>query len=414
MKVIKHILPNGLKILIHHNSFTPISVLNILYNVGAKHENPDKTGFAHLFEHLMFEGSRNVPEYDHVIEEIGGENNAFTNNDFTNFYVSFPGNNLDVVLWAESDRMNDLDINENKINIQKQVVIEEFKQRYLNAPYGRASHELRKLAYQIHPYRWPTIGVEPAHIERATLEDVQNFYQNWYNPDNAILVYSGPIHPDEVLKKVEFWFGNIKKNKTSHVDLPVEPVQTEKRQKIIHEDVPFRAVYRAYHMPSRLHPDYPVCDLISDLFSEGRSGRLEQHLVKEKSIFSSITAYVGGDIDPGLFYIVGELKEGVSWENALSALDKELESICQGEFSDDELTKAINQHQFVFSSSLISSQEKAFQLAFFELLGDWSQLLQQNHIYQSITREDIVRVAKEIFAETNCSEILYEPSKQLS
>ncbi|MCX7696570.1 MAG: insulinase family protein [Bacteroidales bacterium] len=409
MNIIKHTLSNGLKVLISKNTSTPISYVNILYNVGAKHEDPEKTGFAHLFEHLMFGGSRHVHEYDHVIEEIGGENNAFTNNDFTNYYVSFPGNNLDTVLWAESDRMNDLAINEEKLTIQKQVVIEEFKQRYLNAPYGRASHELRKLSYQVHPYRWPTIGLELNHIERATLQDVQTFYEKWYNPDNAILVYIGPIDPEEVFKKIEYWFGDIRKNRTIHLPLPAEPSQTEKRQKILKENVPFRAVYRAYHMPSRMDPQYVVCDLISDLLSEGRSGRLEQHLVKDNPIFSSISAYVGGDIDPGLFYIVGELRENVSWNQALTALDKELHAICEGNFSDDELIKAINQHQFVFSSSLVSMQERAVQLAFFELLGDWSLLLRQNQIYQSITRDAIIEVAQQIFSEHNCSEILYEP-----
>jgi len=411
MKIIYQTLANRLRVLIHPNPNTPLSCVNILYKVGAKYEDPEKTGFAHLFEHLMFGGSKNAKEFDHYIEKIGGESNAFTDNDHTNFYVTFPGENLDVVLWAESDRMNDLAINEKKLNVQKKVVIEEFKQRYLNAPYGLASHELRKLAFEVHPYRWPTIGIHPSHIERATLEDVQTFYEKWYNPDNVILVYGGPLDPDFVLKRIEYWFSPIQKHATIHPTLPQEPPQQTKKQKILQENVPFRAIYRAYHMPGRREFDYYVCDLISDLFSEGRSGRLEQHLVKDQQLFSDISAYVGGDIDPGLFYMVGELMESTSWETAFSALEAEIEAIQQGYFTDDELTKAIHQHLLVYASSLISIEEKMYQLAFAELLGDWQLIEKQKEIYQSITREDIMRVAQEIFREENCSEILYEPQK---
>jgi len=411
MEVIYHTLSNGLRVLIHPYTNTPLSCINILYNVGAKHENPEKTGFAHLFEHLMFGGSKNVDVFDHYIEKIGGESNAFTDNNHTNFYVIFPGKNLDVVLWAESDRMNDLAINEKKLQVQKKVVIEEFKQRYLNAPYGLASHELRKLAFEIHPYRWPTIGIDPSHIERATLDDVKTFYDKWYNPDNAILVYGGPLDPNFVLRRIEYWFEPIKKNKTNHEPIPQEPPQQAKKQKVLYEHVPFRAIYRAYHMPARRDFDYYVCDLISDLFSEGRSGRLEQHLVKDQQLFSDITAYVSGDTDPGLFYIIGELLESTSWDQALSALDNELASIKEGNFSDDELTKAIHQHLLVYATSLSSIEEKMYQLAFAELLGNWQLIKKQIDIYQSITRDDVIRVARQVFREENCSEILYEPKQ---
>lgn len=407
----KFTLKNGLKVLINRDLSTPMAVVNILYGVGARDEDEERTGFAHLFEHLMFGGSVNIPEFDTPLEKVGGENNAFTNNDITNYYVTLPANNIETALWLESDRMLDLAFSDKSLEVQRKVVIEEFKQRYLNQPYGDAWLYLRPMAWKVHPYRWATIGKEISHIENATQNDVRAFYKKWYNPANAILSIAGPVDTDQTMKLVEKWFGAIDKPHSATHLIPQEPEQTEKRSLVLHREVPFRSMYRAWHMPSRLHPDYRVCDIISDLLSNGASSRLYQNLVRNRTLFSGLNGYITGDFDPGLFMIQGELSNGVSFDEVSTALDQEINSIIEGNFSDRELEKVKNKIESAFEFAKISALNNAMNLALYEWMGDAAMLNSEVERYSAITRDDICRVAKNIFREDNLSELFYEPSK---
>ncbi|PKP03538.1 MAG: peptidase M16 [Bacteroidetes bacterium HGW-Bacteroidetes-6] len=407
----KFTLNNGLKVLIHNDISTPMAVVNILYGVGARDEDENRTGFAHLFEHLMFGGSINIPEFDIPIEQAGGENNAFTNNDFTNYYISLPAGNIETAFWLESDRMLNLAFSEKSLEVQRKVVIEEFKQRYLNHPYGDAWLHLRPLAFKKHPYRWATIGKEIGHIENATMDDVKAFYSKWYNPGNAILTVASPLDSKTVLPLIEKWFGGIEKTHSAIHNVPNEPKQTEKRTLVLERDVPFRSIYRAWHMPERLHPDYKVCDLISDLLSNGPSSRLYQNLVKKRNLFSNLNAYIAGDFDPGLFLIQGELSDGKTFDEAIEAIDNEINRIIAGDFSDHELQKVKNKIESAFEFSKTSILNKAMNLSIYEWMGDAALINSEVENYKKISRDDITKVAREIFCNNNLSELFYEPTK---
>ena len=284
------VLKNGLKVISHYDPSTPLAAINILYNVGSKDENQDKTGFAHLFEHLMFEGSENIPSYDDVVQEMSGENNAFTNTDITNYYVSIPAQNIEKAFWLESDRMNSLTISEEKCKLQRHVVIEEFKQRYLNQPYGDLWLLMRPLTYKAHPYQWATIGKDISHIENASIEDVRAFYDKFYSPDNAILVVSGNVKPDMVFSLAEKWFGSIARKGNYVRNLPTEAVQKKQRKQIVKRDVPHNILLKTYHICRNSHPDYYAIDLISDILSSGNSSRFHQQLVKKQRLFTEASA----------------------------------------------------------------------------------------------------------------------------
>lgn len=405
----KHILPNGLKLLIHRDVSSPMAVVNILYGVGARDEDEERTGFAHLFEHLMFGGSKHIPEYDTPLEKTGGENNAFTNNDITNYYVTIPAVNLETAFWLESDRMLDLAFSEKSLEVQRKVVIEEFKQRYLNQPYGDAWLHLRPLAWKVHPYRWATIGKEISHIENATMEDVKAFYQKWYNPGNAIMCVAGNVDPDNILKMTEQWFGSIQKPHVAVHHIPAEPQQTERRHLTLQREVPFRSMYRAWHMPARLDPDYRACDMISDMLSNGPSSRLYQRLVKNRNLFSGLNAYISGDADPGLMIVQGELSDGVGFDEACKAVDDELRQIADGQFSNDELEKVKNKVESAFEFSKTSMLNNAMNLCQYEWLGDAAMLNQEVERYRSVTRDELIKVAQQVFRDNNLSELFYEP-----
>ncbi|HBG71156.1 MAG: peptidase M16 [Bacteroidetes bacterium GWF2_43_63] len=407
----KFTLSNGLKVLVYNDKTTPMAVVNILYGVGARDEDENRTGFAHLFEHLMFGGSINIPEYDTPLEKVGGENNAFTNNDITNYHITLPAQNIETAFWLESDRMLSLAFSEKSLEVQRKVVIEEFKQRYLNQPYGDAWLYLRPLAYKEHPYKWSTIGKELSHIENATMSDVRAFYDKWYNPANAIMVVTGPLETDTVRKLAEKWFGSINKTHAAAHNVPQEPEQNEKRELTLERDVPFRALYQAYHMAGRENPDYKVCDLISDLLSNGASSRLYQNLVKDKNYFSGLNGYITGDYDPGLFVIHGELTGGYSFNDVIPAIKKEIEEIKKGNFSDRELEKVKNKIESTFEFSKTSCLNNAMNLAYNEWMGDADRINHEVAKYRAITREDICRVATSVFRDENLSQLLYEPRK---
>jgi zinc protease len=345
-------LDNGLQVIVHEDPTVQIAVMNILYNVGSRDEHPEKTGFAHLFEHLMFGGSQHVPSYDEPLQLVGGENNAFTNTDITNYYLTLPATNLETGFWLESDRMLSLSFDPKVLEVQQKVVVEEFKQRYLNQPYGDVWLKLRPLAYKTHPYQWATIGKEIRHIEEATLEDVKNFFFRFYVPENAILVVAGNVVFDEVKALSEKWFGPIPRGNKSDRRLPLEPPQDRKRTLEVEAKVPADAFYKAWHMPGRFHRDYYAVDLLSDILSRGQSSRLYQKLVKEKEVFTSISSFVMGTIDPGLLVLSGRLKQGISFAEAEQEIAMALNDILENGATPEELTKVKNQAESTIESCI--------------------------------------------------------------
>ena len=369
IQVNRYTLANGLRIVHNEDDSTQMVALNLLYDVGARDEDPSHTGFAHLFEHLMFGGSLHIPDYDTPVQNAGGENNAWTNNDITNYYITLPHQNVETGFWLESDRMLSLDFSPKSLEVQRQVVIEEFKQRNLNQPYGDASHLLRELAYESHPYRWPTIGKEIAHIAQATLEEVKDFFYRFYAPNNAILAVAGHISFEETIRLAEKWFGPIPARNISPRQLPAEKPQTAVRRKTVERKVPVDAIYMAFHMSNRMHPDYYVYDMITDILSNGRSSRFIQSLVQEQKLFTSIDAYISGSLDEGLLHITGKPVEGVSLEQAEEAIWKELEKMKTVPVSEQELEKVKNRYESEQIFNNINYLNVATNLAFFELTG---------------------------------------------
>jgi predicted Zn-dependent peptidase len=385
--------------------------VNVLYDVGSRDEHPDKTGFAHLFEHLMFGGSVNIPSYDEPLQKAGGENNAFTSNDFTNFYISIPRQNIETAFWLESDRMLSLAFSEKSLEVQRNVVIEEFKQRYLNQPYGDTWMLLRPLVYKVHPYQWSTIGKEISHIADATMDDVREFYHKYYNPSNAILSVVGNVTEEEVRRLCEKWFSPIPGGEPYQRNIPREPRQTERRNLSVSRDVPFDMLFKAFHMCSRMDKDYYASDMLSDVLSNGNSSRLYNNLVKEKKIFSEIDAYITGDIEEGLFVFSGKPVEGISVETAEAAIDHEIEEIKHQLVSDEEMDKIKNKTEASIEFSNVSILNRALKLAANELLGDIELVNTEADKYRAVTAADIQRVANQILVDTNAS-VLYYLSNQ--
>lgn len=403
----KTVLNNGLTVLVHEDATTPMAVMNILYDVGARDEQPDKTGFAHLFEHLMFGGSINIPSYDEPLQRVGGENNAFTSNDITNYYIQLPANNLETAFWLESDRMLSLAFSEQSLDVQRNVVCEEFKQRYLSQPYGDVWLKLRPLAYTTHPYQWATIGKELAHIEQATLEDVKAFFFKHYRPCNAIMVVAGAVKYDEVVQLAEKWFGPIPMGEKYVRNLPVEPQQKTSRELKIHADVPLDAIYKTYHVCTRQDKDYHVADLLTDILSRGYSSRLYQRLLKDQQLFSEVNAYITGDIDAGLIVVEGKLSKGVSMEQAEKAIDKELELMKTELVQEIELQKVKNKIESTMVFAEMNLLNKAMNLAYFELLGDANNANNELDKYLAVSAEDLQAMAQKVFVKENCSTLYY-------
>ncbi len=402
-----HTLSNGLKVIVHEDDSTPLVTINILYKVGARDEDPNKTGFAHLFEHLMFGGSVNIPEYDSPLQLAGGDNNAFTNNDITNYYLTLPANNIETGFWLESDRMLSLDFSEKSLEVQRSVVIEEFKQRYLNQPYGDVWLLLRPLAYKVHPYQWATIGKEVSHIANANLDDVRDFFFRFYCPDNAILVVAGNVKAGDVFSLAEKWFGEIKRNIFARPKYPMEPVQQEMRELTVRRKIPYDSVYRAYHMCSRLEPQFYAVDLISDILSRGRSSRLYNLLVKEKKLFTEVNAYPTSDFDRGLFIIEGKLVKGVSMQEAEAGLDEVIDRLCNELVGADELEKVKNKVESTMEFSEMDISGRALNLAIAEYMGDVNLINTELELYRKVTSDDIRNQANSLFKKTNCSILHY-------
>ncbi len=403
----KFVLDNGLRVIVHEDHSTPMAVVNVMYDVGARDEEPDRTGFAHLFEHLMFGGSINIPEYDEPLQMAGGENNAYTTNDLTNYYIQIPAENLETAFWLESDRMLSLAFGEKSLDVQRKVVCEEFKEHYINKPYGDVGHKLRALAYKKHPYQWMTIGKELSHIETANLQDVKNFFFKHYRPVNAIISVTGHVTLPEVKRLSEKWFGPIAPGEKYVRNLPQEPKQTEKRVYQVEADVPLDAFYKGWHMASRLEKGYYTADLISDIMSGGGSSRLYQALVKEKQLFSNIDCSHMGSIEPGLLTIEGKLVKGVTMEAAEKAVDEEVEKIKHHLVGAAELQKVKNKTESMIAFEDMTIMNRANSLAYYELLGDAEMMNTELDRYQQVTTEDIMESAQEVFTDNNSNIMHY-------
>ncbi|GAA4502000.1 pitrilysin family protein [Hymenobacter ginsengisoli] len=404
-------LPNGLRCLVHEDFTTPLAVLNILYDVGSRDESPDKTGFAHLFEHLMFSGSVNIPSYDEPLQKVGGENNAFTSQDITNYYLSLPAANIETGFWLESDRMLDLAFSENGLDVQRKVVVEEFKQSYLNQPYGDVWLKLKPLAYQNHPYQWNTIGKEISHIEDAEMADVRAFFRQHYAPQNAILVVAGAVPFDEVKRLAEKWFGPIPGGERRERQLPQEPAQTEARRTEVTAPVPLSALYKAYHMPARLDPRYHAVDLLSDVLGRGKSSRLHQRLVKDLQLFNNISASVTGSLDPGLFVVSGKLNAGVALAEADRAVEAVVAELLQAEVPADELQKVKNQAETGLVFGEIELLNRALALAIGKLLGNANLVNEEPAQLQAVTPADVRAAAELVLRPENCSTLYYQAAE---
>jgi zinc protease len=400
-------LPNGLRVIVHQDTSTPMAVVNVMYDVGAKDEDPSRTGFAHLFEHLMFGGSVNIPVYDEPLQMAGGENNAYTTNDLTNYYIQLPAENLETAFWLESDRMLSLAFTDNSLEVQRKVVCEEFKEHYLNKPYGDVWLKLRELAYQVHPYRWMTIGKELSHIENARLQDVKDFFFKHYRPVNAILVVAGNVTVEQVRTLSEKWFGPIEAGEKYNRRIPAEPKQAAPRKLEVTADVPLDALYKCWHIYQRTDHRYYVSDLITEVLSGGGSSRLFQALVKEQKLFSNIECYHFGTVDAGLLAIEGKLVKGIKMEDAERAINIELEKIKNEKISDAELQKVKNKTESMISFEDMSIMNRANSLAFYELLGDAALMNSELDRYNKVTVDEVQELSREIFREENSSTIWY-------
>lgn len=400
-------LDNGLRVIVHEDPTVQIAVLNILYDVGSRDEQPEKTGFAHLFEHLMFGGSKHIASYDEPLQKVGGENNAFTNTDITNYYLTVPAPNIETGFWLESDRMLSLSFDPNVLEVQRKVVVEEFKQRYLNQPYGDVWLKLRPLAYLSHPYQWATIGKEIRHIEDATMDDVRDFFFRFYVPANAILVVAGNVTFDQVRRLSEKWFGPISSPKVPERKLPSEKPQTMKRTLDVEAPVPASALYKAYHMPGRFDKDFYAVDLMGDVLARGQSSRLYQKLVKEKEIFTSISAFTMGSIDPGLLVINGRVRDGISLKDAEQELNELLDDLSAKGADEAELEKVKNQAYSTLEFGEVEVMNRAMNLAFAKLSGNADYVNEEARLIESVTTADIQRAARHVLREENSSVLYY-------
>lgn len=407
----KKILNNGLRVVVNRDRTSKLSAVNLLYRVGARNEDPARTGFAHLFEHLMFRGTRQVPVFDLPVQMAAGDNNAFTNNDYTDFYITLPRDNVETALWLESDRMEGLDITAEKLETEKKVVIEEFRQRYLNQPYGDQTMLLRELAYRVHPYRWATIGLTPDHIAAATLADVEAFYRAHYHPSNAILSISADLDEERMIDLADKWFGGLPDRPFATPVPPAEPPQREARRLEVVRDVPATTITIAYHMGSRTAPDFHTADLVSDLLSGGDSSRLYRRLVREGRLLSSVNAYVTGDVDPGLFVFTGQLLPETTPEQAEAALLAQIEALEANPATDYELEKVKNKFEANTLFGELNVMNKAMNLGYYEMLCDLGLVNREVALYRAVDAEAIRDFSRRTFRPENSSTLLYRAAK---
>jgi zinc protease len=409
----KFTLKNGLRVVFHQDKTTPMAVVNTLYDVGARDENSELTGLAHFFEHLMFSGSKNVAHFDQALQKVGGQSNAFTSNDITNYYINLPKNQIETALWVESDRMTQLALTEKNLETQRQVVIEEFKQRYLNQPYGDTWLEFRPLVFEKHPYQWATIGKSLEHIEQVTSNDALAFYQRFYHPNNAILCIAGNFENEEIEDLVQAWYGDLPQGAKSERNLPVEPKQLAYRRKEIERDVPACAFYFAFKMEGRNSAQYPIADLISDILGRGKSSLLYQRYFNDKQWVSEISAFILGSLDPGLLVIAGKLHD----ENTLDEMEADLfaflEDLKNQGVAQRDLEKVRNKFLTSKMFEELSLYSRAMNLAYFELLGDAHLINQEIAAYQQIDTTQISNTMQDILQKNQCSALIIKPKKHV-
>jgi len=405
-------LENGLKVLVHEDRSSPLVAMNILYNVGSRDEDPELTGLAHLFEHLMFGGSVNIPDYDLPLQMVGGDNNAFTNSDITNYYLTIPSDNIETGFWLESDRMLELDFSQKNLDTQRNVVIEEFNQRYLNQPYGDAILKIRPLAYKVHPYRWPTIGMDISHIEKVSLDQIKKFFFSHYAPNNAVLSITGNINIQKAEELTRKWFGPIEKRNVQNRNIPQEPEQRESRTLTIEKDVPSNAIYKVWHIGPRMSEDFYTLDLITDLLAGGETGRLHTRLVREKKLFSEINAYITSDIDPGLIIMQGKLMKDVDIQFAEESVNEVIESLKNENSLKAEIEKVKNKFESTTVFSNTNILNKAINLSYYELLGDPDQVNREVADFRKVTQEMVTATALKYFIPSNCSTLYYKSTRK--
>ena len=403
----KTTLSNGLTVIANRDKASRMAAVNLLYKVGARNENPSRTGLAHLFEHLMFRGTHEVPDFDTPVQMACGENNAFTNNDYTDFYITLPCDNIETALWLESDRMTGLNLSEEACQIEKRVVIEEFRQRYLNQPYGDLNMLLRSMVYKVHPYRWATIGIAPEHIEEATIEEIRSFYSRFYHPSNAILSVSGDFAPEKVFSLAEKWFGGIADTTHAIDTIPQEPTQTEARRLEVERDVPATTIVIAFHMGNRLSHDFFLGDMTSDLLAGGDSARLYERLIKRKRLFASVNAYISGDVDCGMFVFTGQLLPTTTEAEAEAAIWEEIAELKSGKISDYELEKVKNKFEANTLFGELNVMNKAMNLGYYQMIGDLELINREVEIYRSLIREEVADFSERVFQTTNSSTLIY-------
>jgi predicted Zn-dependent peptidase len=403
----KTILSNGLTVIANRDRASRMAAVNILYKVGARNENPSRTGLAHLFEHLMFRGTHQVPDFDTPVQMACGENNAFTNNDYTDFYITLPCDNIETALWLESDRMTGLNLSEEACQIEKRVVIEEFRQRYLNQPYGDLNMLLRSMVYKKHPYRWATIGISPEHIEQASIEEIHDFYQRFYHPSNAILSVSGDFESEKVFALAEKWFGGIADTQYPIAPIPQEPEQTEVRRLEVEREVPATTIVIAFHMGNRLSHDFFLGDMTSDLLAGGDSARLYERLIKIKRMFASVNAYISGDVDNGMFVFTGQLLPTTTEAEAEAAFWEEIDDLKSGKISDYELEKVKNKFEANTLFGELNVMNKAMNLGYYQMIGNLELINREVDIYRSLMREEVADFSQRTFRKDNSSTLIY-------
>ena len=403
----KKILSNSLTVIANRDRASRMAAVNILYKVGARNENPTRTGLAHLFEHLMFRGTHNVPDFDTPVQMACGENNAFTNNDYTDFYITLPVDNIETALWLESDRMTGLNLSTEAVEIEKRVVVEEFRQRYLNQPYGDQNMILRDMVYTTHPYRWATIGISPDHIENASLEEIHDFYHRFYHPSNAILSVSADIEPERVFELAEKWFGSIEDVPYPIPAIAQEPQQTEARRKVVERDVPATTITIAFQMGDRLSRDFFLGDMTSDLLAGGDSARLYERLIKKKQLFASVNAYISGDVDRGMFVFTGQLHSTTTEAEAEAAIWEEIEDLKKCNITAYELEKVKNKFEANTLFGELNVMNKAMNLGYYEMIGDLALINREVEIYRSLSADDVADFSRRTFRPENSSTLIY-------
>ena len=411
LSIRKTVLDNGLRVIVHEDHTTPLAACNIVYNVGSRDEHPDHTGFAHLMEHFMFTGSKNVPDFDKVLQKVGAINNAYTSQDLTHYYEVLPANNLETALWLESDRMLELAFRQQSLDIQKQVVIEEFKENFLNRPYGDLMMLFNQMAYERHPYQWLPIGKKPEHIAEVDMDMIKDFYYRFYRPNNAVLVVAGNVHFDEVAVLAEKWFGDIPPGDVPEKNYPKELPQKNLRIKTVERNVPSDVLMKGWLMCNRMHPDYYACDLLSDMFGTGQSSYLYQKLVNEQKLFTDISASVMGTTDEGLFLISGRPVEGVSIEDADAALCSYLYGFKPDNNFSHDLQKVQNRAESVLLNNEIKIDDRATNLAVGETISNVEYFLDERQHYFDVTEEQMLRLISEMLTEKRSNTLYYKMLK---